>query len=343
MINIIAVALATIMIPTSPANNILPENYTPIVEPTIYVKPTSIKTPNGTNVDIIYKEDGDLAELHNQDASFADYFSYVDRKAGEEFDSDSYIELKTECTWTYNNYAYAFYMYWGGDIKCVIEDPMAFIDDKSFVEVSTPQPDDIVCYFNGNNLLHAGIIKRVLKESVNKDPGSNLVVESKWYPSGIFRHRGDLCPYIYKYSDVFFNAEGADRVEYYRKHEKHNFVAVKGSADKTNKTHTAKCSECGYTKEENHSYTYKYLSDKEHTATCACGVSETGTHTWKTYKPGILSLSENTAEPNALTGSFVRCIFCNYLKKLGNGEFVPIIKHDKIDEEYLSALLSRKN
>ena len=229
MFNFIAVTLATVLIPTAPANTMLTENYSSMAAPTVYVRPSKIQTPNGSDVDIYYQDEGDLSEMDNHDALLSDYFTYAD--------NNSYIFLKTRGSYTYNNFAYAFYMYWGGNIKCLITDINPFIEDKSFIEVSSPQPEDIIVYRTNNKPIHAGIIKSVLYEPANKDIGSNVIVESKWYPNGVFEHRGDLCPYMPKYH--LLAGEPADNVVYYRRHEAHNFKVVAGSNNST--THTSQC------------------------------------------------------------------------------------------------------
>lgn len=302
MLNVIAITLATIMIPAAPSNTILPENYSYIVEPTAYDRPSTIKTPNGSDVDVFYQDEGDLSDMDNNDALLADYFASKD--------VNNYISLKMRGSYKYNNLAYAFYLYWGGSNECIIIDINPYLEDKSYIKVANPQTDDIVCYYAGDNLIHAGIIKNVFGKPENDDMGSNLIVESKWYPNGVFEHRGDSCPYVAKYQMI--EGQPADNLIYYRRHTTHKFSIVPGSCN--GNVHSVYCKECDTTKEANHDYSYSKKSAALHTATCACGKKVIEMHSWRPYN--------NPAYPSYNT--YVECQFCHFVKQLEDGEIVPI-------------------
>ena len=77
--------------------------------------------------------------------------------------------------------------------------------------------------------------------------------------------------------------------------------------------HTYACPDCEYTVTDTHTYTYKTNGLNGHILTCKyCGTTQgnASAHVW-------------TATDLSNT---VKCKHCGYLKILGNGEFVPIIK-----------------
>lgn len=205
MLEFIAVSLAAIMIPASPMNAIMPENYSGYSEPTAYVQQMDATTAtiytfnNNTPIVVSCPSEADSVTLDNNDDKFVDpyYNSY-----GELVELDVY-QLERS-SFTYNNFAYAFYMYWGGSIACVLDDPEPFINDHSFEKVTEPQIGDIVCYCLGNYVIHAGIIKAVLNKSESNEIASNLIVQSKWFNFGVYEHRGDLNPYMRLYAAILF-------------------------------------------------------------------------------------------------------------------------------------------
>ncbi len=317
MIETFAITLATFMISTSPLNSAMPENYSAPVEPTAIVRLSidsglagKILTPNGTEVLVSFPDERDTSILNVENRLICDYFYNVD-------DSDI-VSIKADASYTYNGIAYAFHMRYGGR-ACWFEKIDAYLEDKSFVEVYAPQEGDIVCYYAGEDLINAGIIKDVYPRPENEDLGSNMLVESKWHQYGVFEHRGDLCPYISKYNNNF-GANAADRLVYYRRHETHNFVVEKGS-DGGN-THTEKCRECGATQTVSHKFTYSKKVTAGHSGSCACGkVKYLEPHTWTPYSDPLH------------TGPYfyVRCVECSFIKKLAPDENVPVIKPFKFN------------
>lgn len=310
MLENIAIVLATFMIPTAPLDTISFNNYSVYAEPAVVVQPggnrPGVYTPNGTKVNAYFQEEADSDELnylYTVDGNLCDYFY--------DADNTGIVSLKIRASKTYNGFAYAFHMNNGGN-ACLFWDIDDYINDKSFVEVSEPQEGDIVCYYAGDQEINAGIIKCVYDQPDNDDLGSNLLVESKWYPNGVYEHRGDLCPYMPKHNMT--SSGPADRLVYYRRHKTHNFVAVKGSENGSE--HTGKCDGCGYEKPVEHNYTYTDKTSTHHTANCDCGIKRTEEHTWTPVS------NIGATRP----GMVVRCISCSFLKRLNPDEFVPVIR-----------------
>ena len=338
MIEIFAITLATIMIPTAPLNSSMPENYTAQIEPTNYIhqineqsETGTVHTPNGTSVEVEYPN-----EFVNE--------SNIDRLAykfiGNEEYSGEYININGysvtlrdkniyrvgDPTTTYNALAFAFYMYWENldysQSACVMKQHYDYLEDYSYVKVNDPQVNDIVCYFSDTYIINAGIVQQVNASEASDAVSSQAFVkklskcwvQSMWGFYGLYQHRGDLCPFVGEYAFGEVTDAEAVRVEYYRRHETHNFVAVKGSENGSE--HTGKCDGCGYEKPVEHNYTYTDKTSTHHTANCDCGIKRTEEHTWTPVS------NIGATRP----GMVVRCISCSFLKRLNPDEYVPVIR-----------------
>ncbi|MBQ4443578.1 MAG: hypothetical protein II896_02820 [Clostridia bacterium] len=165
----------------------------------------------------------------------------------------------------YNCHSYAWYSqsnlnpYW-------INDPTNFIVSHDYV-VSTGEEGDIIVYYgyeDGNNTnivpIHSGIIEQRLSGESNNVCGDLdlYVVNSKWGQCGIYRHRGDYCPY---YNDTVY-------VEYYRMHGAHMYTDYEPY---NNTQHMVIC-ECGDYILQNHDYSeLAVISGTQHAYVCVCG------------------------------------------------------------------------
>ena len=111
--------------------------------------------------------------------------------------------------------------------------------------------------------------------------------------------------------------------------------------------HIYSCSECNYYKREAHNIDYEIVDNSNHTRYCTiCDYSETYNHNFSYQSMGvdkhILTCTCGATQGNAsahvwtatdLTNT-VECKHCKCIKKLGMGEFVPIIKTKiEIEEE----------
>ncbi len=141
----------------------------------------------------------DLAE------SSASYISNYD---------ENYNYLRS-ATAAYNCHSYAWYRQ-SDDNTIWLDSPEVYYSDadKSYRELnSTESPviGDIIVYMNGNTPAHSGIIADYVS-GVTTDGrgGANMyVVESKWSHAGLYRHKGDECPYYKIDRNDFY-------VKYYR-------------------------------------------------------------------------------------------------------------------------------
>lgn len=298
MIEILATTLAAIMVPAIPFNTAIEfkqyveHEHTQLEQvlendSTAFAsgQKTTIKTPNGTNVEALIYPEYFSDEAMN---FYTNYFKwYPEYKLRPTTDDGA--------TTTYNSFAYAFYMHWTDNpVRCWLADLNPFINDKSFIEVDTPQENDIILYYNDYyddgvyklDPIHAGIVKEVYNTESNGVCGNANTVEviSKWGEFGRYIHRGDECPYVSKYvfkdyeNEIYFDIY-ATKVKYYRRHTSHSYTTkVEGSI------HTYAC-KCGDTVEK-HSYTKRYVNNGlNHTAYCECGEGKTSFHSyWNRYE-----------------------------------------------------------
>lgn len=294
MLEFLATALAVIMVPSVPLDTVKEQQYL-IEEQAIvqsyqdnastYSGNVTIKTPNGTNV---------IAQrtVENIDAT-SEYVEWVLNFFNDyETKNGNRVSLKPKMradgpTTLYNSFSYAWYRYWTDYPEfCQFTDINPFVSDKSFIEVETPQVDDIILYGNYTyengveifKYTHTGIVKEVLNVAPNGVCGNanTVLVWSKWWQYGVMEHTGDMCPFVDKYR---LADEPAYAVKYYRRHTSHSYTTkVEGSI------HTYAC-KCGDTVEK-HSYTKRYVNNGlNHTAYCECGEGKTSFHSyWNRYE-----------------------------------------------------------
>lgn len=141
--------------------------------------------------------------------------------------------LLDEPTHLYNCHSYAWYNRYPTNRLWMNDYPNIYYSaqDMSYAEVATPRIGDIICYYksNGENI-HSGVVVEVLNGTSNGVCGnSNLVmIESKWGSAGLYRHRGDQCPYP---------GLEATYVKYYRPRTGSSYTLNQSMSDKTlNKT-----------------------------------------------------------------------------------------------------------
>lgn len=267
MIEFIAATLASIILPIMPINTIPSYNFN------TYLNNSSatIFTPNGTPVEV----QCDNETIQPEQIEYYDNYLLNPHSnlSGEtiQFNEATLVDSSTT---TYNNHAFAWYLYWGGTTLCSFKfnEHLTFISDKSFIQVDTPQKEDIVCYINdAGRIVHSGIIEQVYSTYTNNYLGSNLLVRSKWFQFGTYIHRGDYCPYMSQYTEI---EEPASNLIYFRRHY-HDFCNPVNTSDAT---HTLSCS-CGETKEENHYYNrYTTYNQLFHLVHCKCGAYKKEKH-----------------------------------------------------------------
>ncbi len=150
-------------------------------------------------------------------------------------------------TKVYNCHSYAWYMQ-STDNPYWINDPRGYYEgeDKCYTDITgsyTIQPGDIVCYFDNTGAnKHSAVVYSVNGDVPNGSLSNlqYLTLVSKWGSLGLYRHRGDQCPYV--------GATMAE-VKYYRHfHEADSYTAT-GSLD----YHLENCY-CGHSEEAAHSW-----------------------------------------------------------------------------------------
>ncbi len=172
-------------------------------------------------------------------------------------------ELLSSSSHYYNCHSYAWYSNNTSTNNYWINDPKNFyLDNANYTEVSTPAVGDIICYFNGTENLHSGIVSAVNNVSPNGvcEDSNTVEVISKWDYRGVYAHNGAYCPYV----------GSATSVKYYRYHS-HEFTYLRNIMNPS--IHTATCSICDYTFTENH--TYQSLPDGSSSCT-KCGYTSSG-------------------------------------------------------------------
>ena len=128
--------------------------------------------------------------------------------------------------------------------SCWVDSVGAFIQDGSYVRIAEPEVGCIVVYYQTmsidlvtihadgsetsesiiylRSLSHSGVVTAVPTGSRQL---SDITVESKWGRAGLFRHKGDVCPYVMEEdlaerwlsdTQVMRGRDGFSGVEYYR-------------------------------------------------------------------------------------------------------------------------------
>ncbi|MCR5457959.1 MAG: helix-turn-helix domain-containing protein [Clostridiales bacterium] len=181
--------------------------------------PTTVYTPNSTAVDA-YENIID--------------FSYDDIQALNLI-GDAAVPSATRldsATARYNCHSYAWYNQNTTSNNIWIDNPMPFVNDWSYEEISSPSVGSIILYLDGTTVVHSGIVISLLSGTSNGVCGdSNLVeVVSKWGYLGFYQHRGDECPYVSTYGG------SATSVKYYRVHSHYyydHFIQFNASKHKS--------------------------------------------------------------------------------------------------------------
>ena len=194
----------------------------------IYVNVENILTPNGNQVEV-YETLNDLsAEI------ISDYNNYFDMH----FPNATRISTATA---RYNCHSYAWYSQSTSSNNYWMNNPGAYysVGDMSYIEVTTPRPGDIICYYDNNGTpnyfaddenLHSGIVVNYNPSiAINNVCGNSnqVTVVSKWGAAGLYQHIGDYCPYTSTFSGT------ANYVRYYRPRTNETFNLTNPSTNNT--------------------------------------------------------------------------------------------------------------
>ena len=149
-----------------------------------------------------------------------------------------------EASLRYNCHSYAWVERDTELTSCWVDSVGAFIRDGSYVRIAEPEVGCIVVYYQTmsidlvtihadgsetsdsiiylRSLSHSGVVTAVPTGSRQL---SDITVESKWGRAGLFRHKGDVCPYVMEEdlaerwlsdTQVMRGRDGFSGVEYYR-------------------------------------------------------------------------------------------------------------------------------
>ena len=149
-----------------------------------------------------------------------------------------------EASLRYNCHSYAWVERDTELTSCWVDSVGAFIQDGSYVRIAEPEVGCIVVYYQTmsidlvtihadgsetsesiiylRSLSHSGVVTAIPTGSRQL---SDITVESKWGRAGLFRHKGDVCPYVMEEdlaerwlsdTQVMRGRDGFSGVEYYR-------------------------------------------------------------------------------------------------------------------------------
>ena len=149
-----------------------------------------------------------------------------------------------EASLRYNCHSYAWVERDTELTSCWVDSVGAFIQDGSYVRIAEPEVGCIVVYYKTmsidlvtihadgsetsesiiylRSLSHSGVVTAVPTGSRQLP---DITVESKWGRAGLFRHKGDVCPYVMEEdlaerwlsdTQVMRGRDGFSGVEYYR-------------------------------------------------------------------------------------------------------------------------------
>lgn len=149
-----------------------------------------------------------------------------------------------EASLRYNCHSYAWVERDTELTSCWVDSVGAFIQDGSYVRIAEPEVGCIVVYYQTmsidlvtihadgsetsesiiylRSLSHSGVVTAVPTGSRQLP---DITVESKWGRAGLFRHKGDVCPYVMEEdlaerwlsdTQVMRGRDGFSGVEYYR-------------------------------------------------------------------------------------------------------------------------------
>ncbi len=243
---------------------------------TVTATDTTMTTPNG-NLVLVSNVTGELIQV------------YLD--AFDSYSATSYPNaiMLDNSTAKYNCHSYAWYSQNIQTNSFWMNSPEAFYTNNGgYVEVSTPQVGDIICYFSDSNInLHSGIVSAVRTGTSNNVCGNAdlVTVQSKWGLYGLYEHRGDQCPYVDQPNGP------AEYVKYYRPvNHTHNITHISSNTGRLANHHELACYGCGIVVWEEHDFTNEYYSytATTHEAECAiCGDVESVPHTFSSFGTSI--------------------------------------------------------
>lgn len=237
---------------------------------TICLSTNNIETNYYGTFSYIYNQNNTkiLVMKYNQDYLTTEEIEAKDKESKASFCSIETLEMPT---YRYNCHSYSFYSkaisnwYW-------IMEPEKFIEDGTFV-VGDGSIGDVVVYLNySSDIIHSGIVNDRLSTKIpGKDDLDNIVVDSKWGESGLYRHKGKQTPY---YGGV--SAGVTNNIAYYRINSTHTHSYIYNYVSISTKKHYAYC-RCGSYIEQGHTVEGSFSSSEKYKNCIHCGgKAETG-------------------------------------------------------------------
>lgn len=181
-----------------------------------------IFTPNGTDVSLSGRPDPNMSYVLKYSTDFNDYI--VEKMINYVNGLFPNSVLLSSPTTKFNCHSYAWYSHNVNSNDVWIHNPCAYYmdSDRSYERIYNPRVGDIVCYMDTESdtpiNIHSGIIVDYSGELDNNMCGdvNRFIVESKWAYNGLYRHKGDECPYVPAYALDQKAIADAEEVWYYR-------------------------------------------------------------------------------------------------------------------------------
>lgn len=140
--------------------------------------------------------------MPSYDISNIDESWFVNSETYYNICNNDYLTKLANPTDLYNCHSYAWYYkglvsytnpivnnYW-------IDDPENFIVDRYIeIDLDDAQPNDILTYWQGNNLTHSAIVSSTTSDFYIDGAVFNLIVRSKWGTGWLAEHRASICDY----------------------------------------------------------------------------------------------------------------------------------------------------
>lgn len=164
-------------------------------------------TPFGSDAADLNHELGDYATLHFSTTPYGSLLDLFDDIAQQHYSP----LLLSDATWNYNGHSYAWISQNSETNDIWLISPYVYINDMSYVEVTTPRPGDILVYIDNDKpgykrYIHSAIVESV--ENTNADSIeellSSIMVTSKWDFGPLYYHGADDCPYEWQADEFKF-------------------------------------------------------------------------------------------------------------------------------------------
>lgn len=167
-------------------------------------------TPFGTDAADLNHELGDYVTLRLSTTNYEYLLDLFDDIAKEYYSTPL---LLSDATWNYNGHSYAWISQDVDTNDIWLRSPYVYINDMSYVEVTTPRVGDILVYIDNDEQGYERYIHSAIVENIENPNAQNMAewlnsiaVTSKWDFGPLYYHGAAECPY----------AEKAEEFKFYR-------------------------------------------------------------------------------------------------------------------------------